>query len=355
MEHLLNCGCFTLPSEEKQPLLLERLNKLSRFHYESCESYKMLVDGMGWTVNADSLAGLPWLAARLFKQKTLKSIPDDEIFKTLSSSGTTSQQVSRIILDRHTAALQSKVLVKILQEFVGKQRLPMLIIDQSNLIKNRSAFSARGAGVQGLSFLGRDHTCLLDENMQLDSKILEDFAERYADQPVLIFGFTFMVWQFFVEPLLEQGKKLPFDNAVLFHSGGWKKLQDRAVDNNTFKKAVREILGDARIHNFYGMVEQVGSIFVECEQGHLHAPVFSDLLIRDPFDWSVLENGQPGVIEVFSALPQSYPGHVLMTEDMGIIHGEDDCSCGRKGRYFSVTGRIPRAEARGCSDTFQGR
>ena len=51
-------------------------------------------------------------------------------------------------------------------------------------------------------------------------------------------------------------------------------------------------------------------------------------------------------------LPGSYPGHVLLTEDVGTLEGEDDCPCGRKGRYFKVHGRIAKAEVRGCSDTF---
>jgi hypothetical protein len=35
-----------------------------------------------------------------------------------------------------------------------------------------------------------------------------------------------------------------------------------------------------------------------------------------------------------------------------VILGEDDCKCGRKGKYFKVLGRIKKAKIRGCSDTF---
>ena len=52
-------------------------------------------------------------------------------------------------------------------------------------------------------------------------------------------------------------------------------------------------------------------------------------------------------------LPTSYPGHVLLTEDEGEILGEDDCPCGRKGKYFKIYGRIKNAEVRGCSDTYE--
>ena len=109
------------------------------------------------------------------------------------------------------------------------------------------------------------------------------------------------------------------------------------------------------MHNFYGMVEQTGSVFVECEIGHLHASLFSDVVIRNPLDWSECRVGEPGLIQVLSVLPRSYPGHSLLTEDRGELLGEDDCRCGRKGRYFRVLGRLPRAEARGCSDTYEAR
>ena len=101
------------------------------------------------------------------------------------------------------------------------------------------------------------------------------------------------------------------------------------------------------------MVEQVGSIFVECEAGRLHAPSFADVIIRRPQDWSVADQGEEGLIQVLSCLPQSYPGHSLLTEDLGTLIGTDDCPCGRHGRTFSVSGRLPKAEVRGCSDTFE--
>jgi hypothetical protein len=100
------------------------------------------------------------------------------------------------------------------------------------------------------------------------------------------------------------------------------------------------------------MVEQVGSIFVECEKGHLHTPNHADILIRDPITFEPLPFKQKGLIQVMSVLPKSYPGQSLLTEDLGTILGEDDCPCGWKGRYFSVEGRLPKAELRGCSDTF---
>ena len=73
--------------------------------------------------------------------------------------------------------------------------------------------------------------------------------------------------------------------------------------------------------------------------------------VNDYRNWETLPVGQSGVIQTLSVLPRSYPGHSLLTEDLGTIYGIDNCNCGRKGTYFSIEGRIPSAELRGCSDT----
>ncbi|MDB4985116.1 MAG: acyl-protein synthetase, LuxE, partial [Myxococcaceae bacterium] len=218
-----------------------------------------------------------------------------------------------------------------------------------SVFQNRQSFSARGAGLLGMANFGRDHFYALDEQMQLDEPGLSAFLEKYSGKPLLIFGFTYMVWLYF----LEAARRMEADlsQATLIHSGGWKKLSEQAVDNARFKATLREATGLARVYNFYGMVEQVGGVFIECDAGVLHAPSFGDLIARDVRTLEPASFGQEGVLQVVSALPTSYPGHSLLTEDLGTVLGEDDCSCGRKGKYFRVRGRVARSEIRGCSDT----
>jgi hypothetical protein len=81
--------------------------------------------------------------------------------------------------------------------------------------------------------------------------------------------------------------------------------------------------------------------------------IFSDVIVRDPHDFSVLPNGHSGIIQVISLLPESYPGHALLTEDEGVILGEDDCDCGRKGKYMRILGRLKKAELRGVAIRMQ--
>jgi phenylacetate-coenzyme A ligase PaaK-like adenylate-forming protein len=351
LDALFDMPTYGMKQAEKDALLTPIIRELTERHRQACPPYAAILNAYD-NRPIERLADAPMLPVRLFKTHRLASVPDDQIVKTLTSSGTTGQQPSRVVLDAATARLQTRALVKILQTFLGKQRLPMLVVDHPGVVKDRLNFSARGAGILGLSNFGRDHTyALRDEDMGIDFDKVRAFAERYAGQPKLVFGFTFMVWRYFVQALQKRDETLDLSGAIAFHSGGWKKLVDEAVDAATFKSTLKTATGIGDVHDFYGMAEQVGSIFVECEAGNLHAPAFADVVIRRAVDWSEATIGEEGIVQVLSVLPQSYPGHSLLTEDRGALVAEDDCPCGRHGRAFRVFGRLPKAEARGCSDT----
>lgn len=337
---------------EKQKYLLEVLNELTDAHYKNCEPYKDIIKKTNQNVHVSNLEQIPYLPVQLFKMLDLLSIKEEDIFKILTSSGTTGQEVSKIFLDKSTAQAQTKALVSVMKPLLGTKRMPMIIIDTKSVLKDRKSFSARGAGILGFSNFGRHHLYLLNDDMSIDWDGLRKFIEKHQGEKILLFGFTFMIWQYFYKPVLEKGINFDLGESLLIHGGGWKKLQEEAVSNEKFKKSLANQLGIKQVHNYYGMVEQVGSIFVECSEGNLHTPVYADVIIRDPLSFKPLPFENQGLIQVLSTIPKSYPGHSLLTEDLGTVHGEDNCPCGWKGKYFSVAGRIPKAEIRGCSDTF---
>src|SRR5207244_610558 len=91
-------------SSRRRPLpaaLLPALVELQELHRERCPAYARILDaiaerpGRGYTRIED----LPFLPVRLFKEHELRSVPATDVFKVLTSSGTTGQQASRIYLD----------------------------------------------------------------------------------------------------------------------------------------------------------------------------------------------------------------------------------------------------------------
>ncbi len=354
LKHWLDYESYSMDSDRKQTALSEALGQLTSWHISHCPEYARIMELISFRNETPrALEEIPFIPVRLFKEFDLLSIERGQVFKTLTSSGTSGQQVSRIYLDRETASFQSKVLARLMSTILGRKRLPMLIIDSPSVLRDRMAFSARGAGVLGFSLFGTDVTYALDEEMNLDLPSIIAFLERHADQPVFLFGFTFIIWQHFYLPLSKLEVHLDINKGILLHGGGWKKLQDQAVGNQDFRDAMTECAGIRHVQNYYGMVEQTGSIYLECDKGYLHTPIYSDIIIRDPVDFRSMAIGKEGLIEVLSMLPLSYPGHALLTEDFGVVIGEDDCTCGRLGKYFKVNGRVAKAEVRGCSDTYE--
>ena len=343
---------FSLNKTDKSAMLLPMMEQLVQHHSGNCKPFDQYIKAAGFkAVGYDSIDEIPFLPVSVFKNHALKSINETDVFKVLTSSGTTGQIPSKIYLDKDTANVQSKALAHIVTSVIGQERLPMLIIDSKSVLRDRASFSARGAGILGLSVFGKQHTYLLDDNYELNLTEVDKFLEANNGKPMLLFGFTFMVWQFLFQ--LAEKRNVDLSQAILFHSGGWKKMIELSVTNEVFKKTHNEKFGLNRIHNFYGMVEQVGSVFIENSDGHLHCSAFSDIIIRSPLDFSVMPHGEKGLIQVISVLPESYPGISLLTEDIGICHGEDDAANGWKGKYFSIFGRAAKAELRGCSDTFK--
>lgn len=358
IDEILEIAPYSLDKEAKRAMLNARLHALTRAHYSACAPYERMMGAVRLDINnLPEYDQLPFLPVRLFKEMELRSCAKEEVVKTMTSSGTTGQQVSKIFLDRATSAAQTKCLTKIVSDFLGTKRVPMLILDSSAVIKNRAMFSARGAGILGFSMFGSKRQYALNEEMELNVEGLKQFLEEHQGETIFLFGFTFMIWQHFYKKLLETGYRPDLSKGILIHGGGWKKLISEQVSPVEFKQRLHEVCGilPENVHDYYGMVEQTGTIYMECECGHLHTSVFSDVLIRRPLDFSLAEIGEEGIIEVVSVLPESYPGHVLLTEDKGVILGEDDCSCGRKGKYFKIIGRLKNAEIRGCSDTYAAK
>lgn len=316
----------------------------------------------GWSIEtATTAADVPPLSVRMFKEFDLSTRPAGEIVRVLRSSSTTGQTPSSVPLNKTTTLRQSRGLVSILKSYLGEGRMPFLIADTPDAAGgDAERLGARGAAIRGLSLFARGSRHLLASNgtggFALNRAAFEGI-EELADVDVLVFGFTYILWTA-LRPLMEEaGTRVPARSVKVLHSGGWKKLTALKVDKPVFEAGISTLFDCPAVSvvDFYGMAEQTGVVFPDCEHGEKHVPDFAHVVIRDPDDLSECPVGRPGLIEVMSALPDSYFGQSVLTEDLGVLTGIDDCPCGRKGRRFRFVGRVERAEVRGCGDTFAAR
>ncbi len=345
-ERLLAAPPYSLPQREKEALLLPALNELTRFHYARCEPYARIIDAAwGGLTDWHALADLPFLPVQIFKQHALASTTAPSL--TLQSSGTTGQTPSRIIVDNETAERQSRALVATFRPILGDSRLPFLAIDTKDVIKADN-LTARGAGILGMMKFGAKATFALAPDLEVDDAVIRRFVAANKGRPFLIFGFTFLVWTKLFEHYADGD--LDLSDAVLIHSGGWKKLEDKKVSNAVFRASLKQRFNITNIFNFYGFVEQIGSMFIEGPDGLLYPPNFTDVIVRRPGSWEPAQEGEEGVLQVVSLLPRSYPGHSVLTEDLGRVITVDAGQGNRLGKAIAIAGRVAKAELRGCSD-----
>ncbi|MFW2490737.1 acyl-protein synthetase [Clostridium chromiireducens] len=357
IDTIINNEQFKLLQKDKESKLLDILKPQideNRKNINLNSMYKKL----GVNVNTiNSLEEIPFIPVNMFKYFDLRTCSEENVVRILNSSSTTGNDPSKIYIDKETSIRQSSGLISTLTSFLGSYRRPMLVIDSKDINKKNETLTARGAAIRGVSSFGKSLTYvmdLVDGNLVLNVERLKEFEEKYKDADILVYGFTYIIWTRFVKSLKEKGIKLNMGKIKLLHSGGWKKLNDQKVEKEEFNKSVAEVFGTdpENIIDFYGMVEQLGVVFLDCECGYKHVPDFGEIIIRDFSTLKEVEKGQCGFIEVLSGLTSSYPGQAILTEDIGEFIGIDDCKCGRKGKYFKFKNRVEKSETRGCGDTF---
>jgi phenylacetate-coenzyme A ligase PaaK-like adenylate-forming protein len=346
---LFDVNSFSLPIKKKNKLFFFNQKKLAQYHYKYSSEYRLISNILFKSISKiKKISDLPFLHVSLFKDFNLITKNKIEKVSIFSSSGTTGNKKSKIYLDYKTSILQAKTLSRIFSNIIDKET-DIFFVEKQNFLSSKDAMSAKGAAIKGFSQLCNNKYFLLNRKNKLDLKVLKKFLKKNNNKKFLIFGFTSSIWFNLINEMKKQKIKLKKNQGIVVHGGGWKKMDKFKVNNGKFKHDVKSLLGIKKVYNYYGMMEQTGSVFLECEKGFFHCSIFSDIIIRNS-KLKACKIKEAGLIQTLSLLPISYPGHNILTEDTGIIHGIDDCKCGRKGKYFSVLGRVPDSELRGCSD-----
>jgi len=358
IENLLAIPPYELSPGERHSVLLALLKRELAYGSEQNSSFDNYVKH--WPVDyrvADRIADLPYLPVAVFKANPpLSLVLRAEITRTLTSSATSGQIPSRVVLNAATAKRMTRSIVTIIRDFVGAARRPYLVIDTPENTSPQNQLGARGAAIQGLRSFATELFCCLSRNdlgeVVLDVNELFKFAAKWKETDVLVYGFTYIIWTHFVLPMLREGISLDMPKVHVLHSGGWKRLQEKAVTKDIFMRDVAAVFGcsTGRVIDYYGMVENVGVVYPDCERGNKHVPVFADVIVRDPLTLAPVQAGQQGLVQVCSVLPTSFPGFLLLTDDMAELIDYDGCPCGRRGPYFRFAKRVPKAETRGCGN-----
>ena len=344
---------------QKRKKLIKLLKIVLQYQYDNCQEYKNICKYFRFhPKKLSNFSQIPYLTSSVFKENLISSIPKSKIFRQINSSATTSDNYSKIVLDKENNNRWSLSLQKMFLDRVGNERYKILFLDTKENMKKTSILSARSSMLKSFLFVSNSYsTCLKlsKGKLMLDKRALNSFFRSIKkNEKIMIFGFTYVIYKHFLMEIIRDNKNYDLSNSILVHAGGWKKLEKEKVSRKKLNYLIQKFL-KIKIDNIidiYGFSEQGGLLYPTCEKGFRHCTNYSTLIIRSFKNFEIIRKIKKiGFLQFITPIQLSYPGNSFLTEDVGRIEGIDDCRCGRNGIYFKVIGRYKHeTEIRGCGD-----
>lgn len=360
IDDLLSQDPFNINFELKRDKLINIIRLQIEHHTKNCIEYKRWYDRNCFLRPnlIKDYSEIPFLPSSVFKHIDLSSI--NKQVKSIESSGTTSQFKSKIIIDGKTSYNQKKSLSKILSSILGKQRRPFFIIDvePTSSISTDGPMSARFAGISGYLLAAKSATYLLRQNdlgkLEIDFTALSSLIDQSNKNPIIIIGYTYMLWEYLINNSAIEFKKISLDkDSKIIHFGGWKKLHDKHVNKKQFLQIISKKLNlkmDS-IFDIYGFTEQLGTVYASKGFNGCRVSSYSHVLVRDVNTLEIVPDGSTGFLQFISVLPLSYPGFCILNDDIGYISKRTLNKDRAEILEFVVQTRLEKAEIRGCGDT----
>ena len=363
IDELLSLPPFGVAPDVKSAALLAAVHEAMAFHCGHCAPFARWCTKQGFDpgIPISDLAAVPFLPVGIFKRLLLSSVPQSEIVRVLTSSATSSQVPSRIPLDQVTRNRQMRTLASILSSLLGVERRAFIVLDAppDAAANGDQELSARVAGMRGylMAAAQKEYVLVRDgDHWTLDVDKFRAVVDRWKAEGkrLCLLGYTYVLHQGVVRPLVERGIRIELpESTVVLHFGGWKRLQDQAVDKASLGAGLAQVFGlpPSSVRDVYGFTEQLGVIYPDDADGLKRVPTYAEVLVRNPRTLEIVPDGQTGLLEFICPLAHSYPGIAILLDDLGRVVTRQAGADGMTGAAIEVTGRARRAEPRGCGDT----
>lgn len=352
-DEILEYPPFLEDTEATTRLFMDAIREILIFHYENNNVYRRFCDKRSFNPYAKviNIEEIPYIPVQLFKNRKLLSVQETEIIDVRKSSSTSTGTPSIVYRDKITMDRYIRSRNKIFDHFIDDREKIHFCLGENP--KNNIHISRNLVNDLIGKRAGKAEQFYFMNDGKFDWKVfLSLFSEKQeSGQEIgLIYGGTAIIYLYLVEPLIRNNIRLTY-NGYIAHGGGWKKLQNLQVSKKEFLSKVLTAfdMPPSHIVDMYGFSES-NSMFIDCEYGYKHVPIWNKVIIRDCKTMEPLSNGKEGIIQILDVLPHSYPGHSLITDDIGYLCTGKKCKCGRAGQVFKIVKRASGSEAKGCGD-----
>ena len=354
---------FELPnafdfSDANCQLFTDSMREMAEYHMERSQVFHGICEQYGFRPDAikayEDVIKIPHVFVTAFKLHKLISVPESEIFKTFTSSGTQGQ-TSQINLDRVSFDRQAAMREKLVRSMgiASDQKSNYIVFSYAPDVSGQkgaahtfntyTTFAPAAEKVYALEDRGTGEA-EFDVNRTIETII----RFEKSGLPLRVVGFLAFSFVTFKE-MSKRGIKLQFPKeSILITGGGWKSHKGETVTFEQYAALVSEVLGipEGQIRDFYGMVEH-GVPYLSCSRRSFHVPIFGNVAAIDPGTQNVLPRGETGLLKLQTSYIRSSPSISVLSTDLGAIG--TGCECGLQGDYIMLRGRAGVSKHAGCA------
>jgi|GEM_PF-61038 len=341
-------------AEEKQAKKFNFLAiKLFFYQYTNNPVYHRIarLSGVIEKKKPSSFEEIPLLAISLFKDQKIFSGEEEEIFEIFFSSGTTQKNRSKHFLSREELKLYQLSLrnnFKRAFNLSKRTKINYLALSESYQDRpNNSLVFMFNDLAESLFKIKEPKQCFLIKNSSFDFDLLKRVVLKSKQEncKILIVGTSLAFYNLISH--LKSKQVLSFNlskDSLIMETGGFK-TQEKTISRQNFYKELSEFFDLKRenIINQYGMSE-IGTQFYDFYQNNSCKekliPHWCKVRILDPRNLrQELPNYKIGIIAIYDLTNLDSCAFIL-TEDLGFKTHQDT---------LQITGRLPRANLKGCS------
>ncbi len=345
--------------ENNTALFSEAIKQNCLFHYEHNETYRALMDRLGFSPYAPDafadLSKLPPLPTLYFKRHRLISVPRRKLVIKATSSGTSGKNQSLVGLDLYSMWRGFDEIRRMFayHKIWSLRPTRFVIFGYEHKFQNKKAIAQTAWGFTFTApALSKDYVLRYKNGTyEADLDFIEQKLIHYAEgkAPVRMLGFPAYTY-FLMRQMKDHGVrlKLPPDS-IMTLGGGWKQFYTEKVEKEAFYALAYEILGieQENIIEFFGAAEHP-VLWTQCRNHRFHVPNYARVIIRDVDNLHPLPNGRVGLINLLTPMCRATPLTSVMTDDLGVLH-DNDCDCGIRAPYLEIIGRVGIEDIKTCA------
>ncbi len=338
-------------NKETEFLFLSALNNTIQSYYSFSDLYKNYCKQQKVNIASGNITieNIPFIPVQVFKHSDFLTVDSKNIIDVRHSSGTSSGTPSSVKRDKITLERYKKSRNAVLNNFCqNDNKIQIGVIEDPEL--NPNPYLSANLVISVIESRAKDGDTFYiasskDGDIGVDVDYFLELIQKNQNDISIIFGHTAYIYLFLIKELQRRHIKLNLSHVTMLFGWGWKKYIDKAVSNDVFYKSINDTLGISsdNILDMYGFAES-NTLYLECKEGYRHAPIWEDVLVRNPKTLEVCSDREIGLLQFLSPIPNSYAGASVLLDDLGFSERNMRCKCGREGTRFKVIGRASDKE-----------